>query len=422
VPLTQKKDSFLSEPGLAVDMRVLRYEIQRNLPHSRYIRFQCRDSVAKLKEFFEDYHTCALEWLAHFARLVKFADKDDEIWRQTDRNMLLRMRAQMEQEIKESRVVLAASCEEDGVELVKAKFVDYTNRLLELQVLGMNDLVVAMCARLVKEALLVIEHLKQYEKKKETKVRVVKGDEICSVAYGSDQRPITRTHYMKLYTLYMLNTPQDEKVEHFQACLYVLLRRYQTFFGEINEGAAMHAAALPRVFQFLKRELGVEQEMFASPLNCYFARFNSAFPDIDIFFGSLGSFFDFHPTTGSFEVGPPYTEEVLQKMAEQLDALLEASQEPLSFVVFVPDWRDPISPGLLVLEASKFLRGDFVIKGRSYEYVIGHQHNEIVKKRYWKLPFDTHLYVLQNAAGSEKWPATPEFLQKFKDSLLGNVI
>jgi phosphorylated CTD-interacting factor 1 len=414
---------FLSEPSLAVDMRVLRYEIQRNLPHSRYIKFQCRDSVAKLKEFFEEYHTCALEWLAHFVRLVKFADKDDEIWRQTDRNQLLRMRLEMEQEIKSSRVSLAACCEEPdaSVEHVKARFVEYVDRLVDIQAFGMNGLVQAMCAKLVAEALKVIDHLKQYEKKGEQKVRLVKqgSDEILHVAFGKDQLPLTRTHYMKLYTLYMLNSPEDEKVAHFLDCLYVLLRRYQTFFGEVNEGAAMHAAALPRVFQFLKRELGVEQEMFASPLNCYFARFNSAFPDIDIFFGSLGSFFDFRPETGSFEVGPPYTEEVMHKMALQIDEMLSASAQPLSFVVFVPDWRDPISPGLAVLEASPFLKGDFVIKGRNYEYVIGHQHNEIVKKRYWKLPFDTHLYVLQNDAGTEKWPATPDFLQKFQDTLLG---
>lgn len=38
-----------------------------------------------------------------------------------------------------------------------------------------------------------------------------------------------------------------------------------------------------------------------------------------MFFGSVGSFFDFTPLEGSFETGPPYTEEVMDKMADRLE-------------------------------------------------------------------------------------------------------
>ena len=48
--------------------------------------------------------------------------------------------------------------------------------------------------------------------------------------------------------------------------------------------------------------LGVTCECFASPFNCRFPRYCSAFPEIEGEFGSLGSFFDFSPTCGSFEV------------------------------------------------------------------------------------------------------------------------
>lgn len=37
-PITDKKDVFLSEPDLAVDCRVLQFEVQRNIPADRYIR------------------------------------------------------------------------------------------------------------------------------------------------------------------------------------------------------------------------------------------------------------------------------------------------------------------------------------------------------------------------------------------------
>ena len=57
-------------------------------------------------------------------------------------------------------------------------------------------------------------------------------------------------------------------------------------------------------FRVLEERLGVCFECFASPFNCRFPRFCSAFGDTDRPFGSVGSFFDFHPTQGSFEVRP----------------------------------------------------------------------------------------------------------------------
>ena len=53
----------------------------------------------------------------------------------------------------------------------------------------------------------------------------------------------------------------------------------------------MQAAAGPPVFKLLRDRLAVGFECFASPLNATFARFGSAFPDVDGPFGSAGSFF-----------------------------------------------------------------------------------------------------------------------------------
>lgn len=100
------------------------------------------------------------------------------------------------------------------------------------------------------------------------------------------------------------------------------------------------AAVTERGFDAMRTNLGVQFECFASPLNCHFAWHCSAFPDTDNAFGSLGSFFDFHPTTGSFEANPPYIPEILTSMAEHMSTLLGASDAPLSFVVVVPVWTD----------------------------------------------------------------------------------
>lgn len=60
------------------------------------------------------------------------------------------------------------------------------------------------------------------------------------------------------------------------------------FGGGSNEGTGLQGALPVSVFEVLNRQFGVTFECFASPLNCYFKQFCSAFPDIDSFFGSRG--------------------------------------------------------------------------------------------------------------------------------------
>lgn len=75
-------------------------------------------------------------------------------------------------------------------------------------------------------------------------------------------------------------------------------------------GHGYQAALSEEGFDVLLDSMGVQCEMFASPLNCRYANFCSAFPDVDVPFGSLGSFFQFQPMEGSFEANPPFVPEV----------------------------------------------------------------------------------------------------------------
>lgn len=68
-------------------------------------------------------------------------------------------------------------------------------------------------------------------------------------------------------------------------CVYVCV---QEMFGSGNEGTGLQGALPVTVFEALNRQFGVSFECFASPLNCYFKQFCSAFPDVDGFFGSRG--------------------------------------------------------------------------------------------------------------------------------------
>lgn len=59
--------------------------------------------------------------------------------------------------------------------------------------------------------------------------------------------------------------------------------------------------------------------------------------------------------------------------------LLDQSSEPLSFIVFVPEWRDPVTPALTRMEGSRFLRHQLSVPAYEHEYRSGSQH---ICKRY----------------------------------------
>ena len=66
-----------------------------------------------------------------------------------------------------------------------------------------------------------------------------------------------------------------------------------TGHSKLSENFGLHAALPTKAFRLLAEEFHVTFECFASPLNCYYSQYCSAFPDIDCYFGSRGSFFDF---------------------------------------------------------------------------------------------------------------------------------
>ena len=89
-----------------------------------------------------------------------------------------------------------------------------------------------------------------------------------------------------------------------------------------QENFGLHAALPHKAFDLLNRKFRVTFECFASPFNCYFSQYCSAFPDIDCYFGSRGSFFEFRPKSGSFQANPPFSEEVMLAMADHMISLL----------------------------------------------------------------------------------------------------
>ena len=168
-----------------------------------------------------------------------------------------------------------------------------------------------------------------------------------------------------------------------------MLARYESLGG-----AGYQAALGEKAFDVLKTRLGVGCEAFASPLNCRYGRFCSAFPDVDAPFGSLGSFFDFEPTRGSFEMNPPFVPETLSAAAKHAEALLDAAEgsgDRLSFVVVVPAWKDV--PMWEALDGSKHKRGEvMIVPAAEHGFCDGAQHCRPPAERHRVSSHDTECF------------------------------
>jgi len=161
-------------------------------------------------------------------------------------------------------------------------------------------------------------------------------------------------------------------------------------------------------------------ETFASPLNCYYAHDNSAFADTDGYFGSSGSFFDFMPLEGSFQLGTPNVEEVMNKAAHHVICLLDKATGPMSFIIFVPNWDNPPAEFLKTYGDSVYLRKSFLIDGNNYCYIRGDQQEPSTSKDYFVAPFSSQVFILQNEKGNREWETTQErvdgLINAFSDS------
>ncbi|KAH8378798.1 hypothetical protein KR009_001428 [Drosophila setifemur] len=217
-----------------------------------------------------------------------------------------------------------------------------------------------------------------------------------------DAQYINLTYLQKLEQLYRHNCFDDKKFDLFIGRVWCLLKRYQTFLGNAlnsSQEAELTQAALPvPVFECLHRHFGVSFECFASPFNSYFRQYCSAFADTDAYFGSRGPFLDFKPVSGSFQVNPPHCEELIESSLLHIDKLLTDTMEPLSFIVFLPEWKS-----ISKLDESMYKRRSMVVLGMAHEYRHGYQHMLQKSEVLIKCMQGTQVVWLQNSAGYARW-------------------
>ncbi len=192
---------------------------------------------------------------------------------------------------------------------------------------------------------------------------------------------------------------------------FCVLARYAAAQGAHHKAGTMQASAPIAVFDVLKKTFGVEAELCASPVNCRFRNFGSAFLDVDRHFGSFGSAFYFKPVTGSFQANPPFDSAFIGRLVKRFETLLRDTNEPLSFVLIVPYW--PEEACWKNLTSSPFKRTPLLrLKKNRHGYVAGSSATRV--KRTTPASFTTDVVFLQNEAGAFKWPVTAETLRAIK--------
>jgi hypothetical protein len=210
-------------------------------------------------------------------------------------------------------------------------------------------------------------------------------------------------HYAKLQAQYEkfkgITITSLQQQQQFLNSVFCLLARYQTI-----QGHGFQAAVAELAFGVLHKDLGVDLEVFASPLNSTFALHCSAFKDTDACFGSIGSFFDFHPTTGSYECNPPFVLAVMDAMTSHIDTLFKNATGALSFTVVVPKWEE--ASFYIALEKNTHLKRIIVISKAEHGFCDGAAFQR--QDRYRDSPYDTVLFLLQNDEGCVKWPCSDE--------------
>ena len=247
-------------------------------------------------------------------------------------------------------------------------------------------------------------------KKKKRGVKVSFGDnDLVSLTYAGLTFSLHKEHYRKLQILFdRHNTGSLSLDTHrwvFGEKLFCLLTRYDTI-----QGAGLQSAVPGMVLDTLRKLYECRMECFASPLNCRYERFCSAFPDTDLPFGSVGSFFEYDFSGGGcYQANPPFVDGFIHRMCETMERWLskeaqDDKENSLMFVVIVPAWKE--ADGWKALKDSDHLSHHVEIAQESHYYAEGTQYRR--KEQYRIASFDTSVFYLQNRVAAERFPITKD--------------
>ncbi|DAZ95504.1 TPA: hypothetical protein N0F65_001843, partial [Lagenidium giganteum] len=288
---------------------------------------------------------------------------------------------------------------------------DYSGLLEELVKAGANKKnAIAQCKVLTKEADKLLKKFSQQDfSVGKKKVKVDRSEDMVMLSYGNSTSKVSTDHFDKLKALYARHqgvdrwSPQHQR--KFETAAFALALRYDSL-----DGGGFQAALNEECFDVLLKHFDCKMECFASPLNCRYGRFCSAFLDTDHTFGSVGSFFEFAPTSGCFEANPPFIPKLIKRMADHMTNVLEKASEPLAFIIIIPAWKE--TEGWQKLHSSRFNRRHVLLPQKDHGYCEGKQQ---IRKTRWRIAsFDTSVFFWQNAKAAAKWQVTDEIVDELR--------
>jgi len=240
--------------------------------------------------------------------------------------------------------------------------------------------------------------------------------DVVLLGLGTTTVRLNREHFDKLRALYevssgVIESPRDEAT--FLLATYAVVARYDAAQGgQFRFAGGHHTALHGDVFDVLRDAFGVSCELFASPLNCRWPRYCSRYFDVDGPFGSLGDYSRFRPSRGSYEVNPPFDENVVVDTANHLISCLESASDALTFVVITPYWIN--RPCWEIMARSPFCSHVEVIDVREHGYYEGAQHRKASKYR--RATSDTSVIFLQTSRARETNAVTAEKIELMREA------
>lgn len=228
-------------------------------------------------------------------------------------------------------------------------------------------------------------------------------ESLVHVSFVGNTFKVHKAYHVKLQRLFDRHQQRrNEESEYtFEEAFFCLLCRYDTL-----QGAGLQAGVPGGIMDVLLDKLGCRMECFASPLNCRYERFASAF-ELDKLFGSFASFFNLPELpSGCYQANPPFCEGVIGALAAKMKELLSKSSEPLMFVVFVPAWKESKAYHQL-LEHTHLTKHVLLEQGKHW-YAEGTQHRR--KESFRVASFDTSILMYQNESAKSKWQVDQQHL------------
>lgn len=227
---------------------------------------------------------------------------------------------------------------------------------------------------------------------------------LVNLCLSATRVAVSRHHLEKLRSLHKGGALDEAR---FLADAFCVLARVMALQGGAPRAGGMQAACGPAVFDVLRAEMGVELEVFASPLNARFSRFCSAAADVDACFGSLGSFYapalDERLASGAYLANPPYDASSVSAATGRIERLLakaEREKRPLSFVVVVPHWPD--KPCWRALTQSARAAAVLRLPQAEHGFCEGGQH---YRASFWRRAnHDSSLVLLQSPRARKEAP------------------